>query len=79
MDSVLREMRERLGITLDVVAKQLHISPGYLHQIETGHRSITTKRADAFVQLYNVKFDDLFVPVRFMVKSQEQIDSQIEM
>lgn len=66
MESILRNLRQKDQLKLDTVAKKLQISPGYLHQIETGHRSISRARAEEFAKIYDVAVEDLFESVRYV-------------
>lgn len=68
VESTLKLSREKAGMTLEHAAKRLCISPGYLLQIETGRRSVGAPRANQIAELYRLRKDDLFVPVRFAAR-----------
>ncbi len=69
---MLREAREKSGMTLEEAARELRISPGYLHQIERGNRSVDHTRAKQIADLYAIERDALFVPIRFTAQIQQQ-------
>jgi len=68
MESVLKQTRERAGMTLEHAAKRLRISPGYLLQIENGHRGVGAPRAAQIAELYALGKEELFVPIRFSAR-----------
>lgn len=68
MDSVLKQTRERAGMTLEAAANRLRISPGYLHQIENGDRGVGSVRAEQIADLYEKGKEELFRPTRFVAR-----------
>lgn len=62
-----KEIRMKLGISIEEAAKKLGISGGYLSQIENGQRQISTERADQIAKLYEKKKEDIFLPTRYSV------------
>ncbi|WIL46018.1 helix-turn-helix transcriptional regulator [Bacillus bombysepticus] len=62
-----KEVRMKLGISIEEAAKKLGISGGYLSQIENGQRQISTERADQIAKLYEKKKEDIFLPTRYSV------------
>ncbi|HZG57739.1 helix-turn-helix transcriptional regulator [Paenibacillus sp.] len=68
MESMLKRTRERAGMTLEHAAKRLRISPGYLLQIENGHRGVGVPRAAQIAELYELGKEELFVPIRFAAR-----------
>jgi len=75
VDSVLKNAREKSGMTLEDAARKLRISPGYLHQIEKGDRGVGFDRAQQIAQIYDLVSDDLFVPIRFAARFLERENS----
>lgn len=71
MESELKLTREQSGMSLEHVAKYLNISPGYLHQIESGDRGVGSIRAEQIAEFYKKGREDLFVPVRFTARCNE--------
>jgi transcriptional regulator with XRE-family HTH domain len=68
LESVLKQTRERAGMTLEAAAGRLHISPGYLHQIESGDRGVGSTRAEQIAELYEKGREELFLPIRFAAR-----------
>ncbi|MCI3923917.1 helix-turn-helix transcriptional regulator [Paenibacillus sp. TRM 82003] len=68
VDSVLKQTRERAGMTLEAAANRLRISPGYLHQIENGDRGVGGARAEQLADLYEKGKDELFIPTRYIAR-----------
>ncbi|PEK39093.1 transcriptional regulator [Bacillus pseudomycoides] len=62
-----KEMRIKLGISIEEAAKNLGISGGYLSQIENGQRQISAERADQIAKLYGKKKEDIFLPTRYSI------------
>ncbi len=75
MDSVLKNARKMFGMTLEDAARKLRISPGYLHQIETGDRGVGFDRAQQIAKIYDLDKEDLFVPIRFAARFMERENS----
>lgn len=72
MESELKLTREQSGMSLEHAARHLNISPGYLHQIERGHRGVDSIRAGQIAEFYKKGRDDLFVPIRFTARCDEK-------
>lgn len=68
VDSLLKQTRERAGITLEHAAGRLRIPPGYLHQIENGQRGVGVQRAQQIANFYEKGREELFTPTRFAVR-----------
>lgn len=62
-----KEMRMKLGISIEESARKLGISGGYLSQIENGQRQISVDRADQIAKLYGKRKEDIFLPTRYSV------------
>jgi transcriptional regulator with XRE-family HTH domain len=68
MESTLRMLREQERVTLETMSKNIGIAPGYVHQIEMGHRTVDFERAKLFANYYGVDILELFEPIRFRAK-----------
>ncbi|KWU66069.1 XRE family transcriptional regulator [Bacillus mycoides] len=62
-----KEIRKKLGVSIEEAARNLGISGGYLSQIEKGQRQISADRADQIAKLYGKKKEDIFLPTRYSV------------
>ncbi|PFY08595.1 helix-turn-helix transcriptional regulator [Bacillus toyonensis] len=62
-----KEIRKKLGFSIEEAAKKLGISGGYLSQIETGKRQISAERADLIANLYGKRKEEIFLPTRYSV------------
>lgn len=64
----LKAARLAAGYSLEVAAKKLGISAGYLSQIENGARKVSFVRARTIADLYEMEIDDIFLAERFAVR-----------
>ncbi len=55
-----RELRKKKGVSLEEIAKELHISKAYISMIETGKRSLDYKMAIQMAKFFHTKPDNLF-------------------
>ncbi|WP_407707981.1 helix-turn-helix domain-containing protein [Bacillus mycoides] len=62
-----KEMRMKLGVSIEEAARKLGISGGYLSQIENGQRQISADRAEQIAKLYGKKKEEIFLPTRYSV------------
>lgn len=62
-----KEIRMKLGISIEEAARNLGISGGYLSQIENGQRQISAERANQIAKLYGKRKEDIFLPTRYSV------------
>ena len=62
-----KEMRMKLGFSIEEAARKIGISGGYLSQIEKGQRQISADRADQIAKLYGKKKEEIFLPTRYSV------------
>ncbi|MGG0511542.1 helix-turn-helix domain-containing protein [Bacillus pseudomycoides] len=62
-----KEIRMKLGVSIEEAARKLGISGGYLSQIENGQRQISADRADQIAKLYGKKKEEIFLPTRYSV------------
>ncbi|MBX7536220.1 helix-turn-helix domain-containing protein [Qipengyuania sp. GH1] len=53
----IRSRREALGLTLDDVAKKVHVTRSYLSRIETGQRAATEEQAAALAEILAVPIE----------------------
>ncbi|WYP27999.1 helix-turn-helix transcriptional regulator [Alkalihalobacillus sp. FSL W8-0930] len=77
--SLVKKARQNLGYSLEVAAREIGISAGYLSQIESGKRQISAERAKLIAKVYNVHLEEIFTPTRYGRKestSQEEVDTQ---
>ena len=51
----------RMHITLGELARLLGVSPSYLSQLLSGHRSPSVKIMEKLQKILGVKFDDIFL------------------
>lgn len=65
MKSLLRQARESRGLTVEEVAAQLGIPPGYYSQIERGERSVSAERAERIARVLGVSVESVFTPLRY--------------
>lgn len=66
--SLVKEARLRNGYTLEQAAKKIGISAGYLSQIESGQRHISSERAAVIANAYAVKREAIFKATRYGMK-----------
>lgn len=60
--------RIKANLSLESAAKKLGISAGYLSQIENGQRQVSKERASQIAELYKVKREEIFLPLRYSVR-----------
>ena len=63
--SLVKKARQELGYSLEIAASKIGISAGYLSQIESGKRQISTERALVIANIYNVSLEDIFTATRY--------------
>ncbi|TSB46691.1 helix-turn-helix domain-containing protein [Alkalicoccobacillus porphyridii] len=63
--SLVKKARQELGYSLELAATKIGISAGYLSQIETGKRQISSERALLIANVYNVQLEDIFTATRY--------------
>lgn len=57
----LKEVRQNQGLTLNLVARVVGITPGYLSCIEKGKRGLQFGLAAELCELYDIELTDLKV------------------
>lgn len=73
--SLVKKARQNLGYSLEVAAREIGISAGYLSQIESGKRQISAERAELIAKVYNVVLDDIFTPTRY---GRKELDNHVQ-
>lgn len=71
--SLVKKARQELGYSLELAARKIGISAGYLSQIETGKRQISTERALHIASVYNVELEDIFTATRYGRKEMNNV------
>lgn len=63
--SLAKKARLKMGYSLDQAAQKIGISAGYLSQIESGQRHISSERAQVIAKVYNSEREDIFIATRY--------------
>lgn len=71
--SLVKKARQELGYSLEIAAREIGISAGYLSQIESGKRQISSERALLIANVYNVNLEDIFTATRYGRKEIESL------
>lgn len=58
-DSILRDLRNKKGVSMAEVAKAIDYDQGNLSRIETGQRLPTIQVAESLADYYGVSLDDV--------------------
>ena len=58
--NIIKELREKAGISQTELAKRLHVTNDYLCMIENNRRSPSLKLAMSMAKEFDVKLDALF-------------------
>lgn len=70
--SKLRNIRNKLNLSIEEVSKNLGIPAGYLSQIELGKRQISNQRAEEIASFYNLEKNQIFLPTRFSIRKVDE-------
>ncbi|WP_059102523.1 helix-turn-helix transcriptional regulator [Shouchella shacheensis] len=65
----IRILRQQHGYSLEAAAKQVGISTGYMSQIESGKRHVSSDLAEKIATLYDTKREELFTATRYKLSN----------
>ena len=68
MENGIKKARLSAGLSIEEAAKKLHISAGYLSQIENGHRQVSAGRAEEISALYGTPREEIFLASRYAIR-----------
>lgn len=76
MNSLPRQARIDVGLSIEEAARELRIPAGYLSQIEKGKRHVSAERAEEIACLYGKRKEQIFLPFRYAIREVEGAKEQ---
>jgi len=68
----IEELRKELNISQVVMAKKLKVSPKTLSKYETDSSNLPTPILKKYMEMFNIKFDDIFLGKKYEIYVQRK-------